>query len=128
MAFWEDDECEEDFDGYDDLRLSLGEDFMTLDGLKAQLMYHLTINNQLIYFGHVYEMINGESYPIAIQWFSTGKVDPLLYDEGYTIVGSWSEPKRYIRYVYLYREQGAIKTGVGDNVPAHCLRVKKVVL
>lgn len=124
--FWDDEEESEiEFDTPIP-ELKLAQTYETQDGGKAHLMYHLKVHGELIFFGHVFQ--TEDSHPVAVQWFEDGNVNPLIYDDGFRILGLWAGLKPHIRYVYLYIENNKIKTGVSEHIPESYISIKKVTL
>jgi hypothetical protein len=114
-----------------DLKIKPGESYNTFDCTRAAVMYFLKIRGETIFFGHVYEETTEGITPVAIQWYENGKVDPTLFDQGYTLMSQWAEPKHYIRYVYVYQENDLIKTEVTEEPPScdkRLLASQKIIL
>ena len=116
-------------DDSEELEVKPGASYITYHCQRADIMYYVKHQNQNIFFGHVYEETANGILPIAVQWDATGKVDESLYDEGYSLTNFWKEPKRYIRYLYIYDEFGLILTKVSDKpLPHKMFQYERVLL
>lgn len=117
-------------DHNDALVIEPGNSYTTYQGSRADIVYFID-GSPFYFFGHVHQETENGIMPIAVQWSKEGKVDQTLYDIGYDLVGYWVKPKKYTRYVYIYRDKDETKTVITErpiNISHKILAERKVIL